>query len=77
MRQIRQDLPPSRTEANSFAASDVVTLHLRLVDFTRACVISDDLARMKPTVNTSRAELIAPGALTHALTGRPPRPRRR
>jgi len=52
-----------------FRRSDVATLHLRLVDFTRACVISDDLARMKPTVNTSRAELIAPGALTHALRG--------
>jgi len=46
-----------------------------LLDNTRGCVTSDDLAHMKPTallVNTSRAELIAPGALSNALrAGRP------
>jgi len=58
-----------------FATSDVVSLHLRLVDATRGIVTADDLARMKPTallVNTSRAALIAPGVLVRALkAGRP------
>jgi D-3-phosphoglycerate dehydrogenase len=58
-----------------FAQSDVITLHMRLVDATRHIVTADDLARMKPTallVNTSRAPLIAPGALIEALRkGRP------
>jgi D-3-phosphoglycerate dehydrogenase len=50
-------------------------LHVRLRPDTRGIVGPDDLARMKPTallVNTSRAELIAPGALLAALrAGRP------
>jgi D-3-phosphoglycerate dehydrogenase len=58
-----------------FAESDIVTLHLRLNDATRGIVQPDDLARMKPDalfVNTSRAELLAPDALVHALdAGRP------
>jgi D-3-phosphoglycerate dehydrogenase len=58
-----------------FEQSDVVSLHLRLVDQTRGIVTSADLARMKRTallVNTSRAGLIAPGALVGALEhGRP------
>jgi D-3-phosphoglycerate dehydrogenase / 2-oxoglutarate reductase len=58
-----------------FAESDVVSLHLRLIDATRGIVTATDLARMKPTsliVNTSRAGLIAPGVLEAALrTGRP------
>jgi D-3-phosphoglycerate dehydrogenase len=58
-----------------FAESDVVSLHLRLVPQTRGVVGADDLARMKPSailVNTSRAGLIAPGALVAALrAGRP------
>jgi D-3-phosphoglycerate dehydrogenase len=58
-----------------FAACDVLSLHMRLVEATRAIVTADDLARMKPTallVNTSRAPLIAPGALVDALRkGRP------
>ena len=58
-----------------FATSDVVSLHLRLVDATRGIVTATDLAAMKPTallVNTSRAGLIEPGALTDALrAGRP------
>jgi D-3-phosphoglycerate dehydrogenase / 2-oxoglutarate reductase len=48
---------------------------MRLVEATRGIVTATDLARMKPTaliVNTSRAPLIAPGALAHALrAGRP------
>ena len=58
-----------------FETSDVLTLHLRLVDTTRGMVKLDDLSRMKPTsllVNTSRAELIEEGALVSALNrGRP------
>lgn len=58
-----------------FETSDIVTLHMRLVDATRHIVTAADLARMKPTalmVNTSRAPLIEPGALVAALkAGRP------
>ena len=58
-----------------FEDCDVVTLHLRLTDATRAIVELADLSRMKPTallVNTSRAELIEDGALVGALNrGRP------
>jgi D-3-phosphoglycerate dehydrogenase len=58
-----------------FEQSDVVSLHLRLIDATRGIVTAADLAHMKPTaliVNTSRAPLIAPGALVAALkAGRP------
>ena len=58
-----------------FAQSDVVSLHLRLTSDTRGIVTSDDLAVMSPRavlVNTSRAGLIAPGALLNALNaGRP------
>jgi D-3-phosphoglycerate dehydrogenase len=58
-----------------FERCDVLSLHLRLVEATRGVVAASDLARMKPTallVNTSRAGLIAPGALVEALrAGRP------
>jgi D-3-phosphoglycerate dehydrogenase / 2-oxoglutarate reductase len=58
-----------------FAECDVLSLHMRLVDATRGIVTAADLARMKPSallVNTSRAQLIAPGALLAALeAGRP------
>jgi D-3-phosphoglycerate dehydrogenase len=58
-----------------FEKCDVISLHMRLVEATRGIVTSADLGRMKPTallVNTSRAGLIAPGALVEALrAGRP------
>lgn len=58
-----------------FQSSDVLSLHLRLCEATRGIVTPEDLARMKPTalfVNTSRAELLADGALVSALNrGRP------
>lgn len=67
------DVAPDR--ATFFAESDVVSLHMRLVPATRGIVTADDLARMQPTallVNTSRAGLVAPGALEAALrAGRP------
>jgi D-3-phosphoglycerate dehydrogenase len=63
------------SKAEFFERCDVLSLHMRLVDSTRAIVTAEDLARMKPSaliVNTSRAPLIAPGALVAALTtGRP------
>ncbi len=66
-------VPESRDEL--FQISDVVSLHLRLVEATRGLVTAADLGRMKPTaliVNTSRAGLIEPGALVSALrAGRP------
>jgi D-3-phosphoglycerate dehydrogenase len=67
--------PVAATKAEFFERSDVLSLHMRLVDATRGIVTAGDLARMKPgalLVNTSRAGLIEPGALVHALrAGRP------
>jgi D-3-phosphoglycerate dehydrogenase len=58
-----------------FAESDILSLHLPLNPETRGIVTGEDLARMKPSaliVNTSRAAIIAEGALVQALkAGRP------
>jgi D-3-phosphoglycerate dehydrogenase / 2-oxoglutarate reductase len=58
-----------------YEQSDIVSLHLRLVEETRGIVTAADLTRMSPSallVNTSRAQLIEPGALVRALrAGRP------
>ena len=63
------------SRAAFFAESDVVSLHLRLTPETRWIVTAADLATMGPRsvlVNTSRAGLIAPGALLAGLNaGRP------
>ena len=63
------------SKADLFERSDVLSLHVRLRPDTRGIVGQDELARMKPTallVNTSRAELIQPGALLAGLqAGRP------
>lgn len=63
------------SKAELFEQSDVLSLHVRLRPDTRGIVGPDELGRMKPTallVNTSRAELIQPGALLAALrAGRP------
>jgi D-3-phosphoglycerate dehydrogenase len=63
------------SKAALFEASDVVSLHMRLVEETRGIVTAADLARMRPSallVNTSRAQLIESGALVRALrAGRP------
>ena len=65
----------AESAAQLFETSDVLSLHMRLVDATRGIVTSADLARKRPTallVNTSRAGLIEPGALVTALrAGRP------
>ncbi len=63
------------SQPDLFERSDVLSLHIKLSAETRGIVGTDDLALMKPTallVNTSRAELIASGALEAALrNGRP------
>jgi D-3-phosphoglycerate dehydrogenase len=65
----------ARSKEAFFGECDVISLHMRLVEATRGIVTAADLGRMKPTallVNTSRAGLIAPGALVDALrAGRP------
>ena len=65
----------ARSKEAFFATSDVVSVHMRLLAATRGIVSRDDLGSMKPTalfVNTSRAGLVAPGALVDALrSGRP------
>ncbi len=74
-RALADGLQPAASQAEFFAQSDVLSLHLRLNDETAGIVTLDDLSRMKPTallVNTSRAELIGPDALIAALNrGRP------
>lgn len=63
------------SQRDLFERADVLSLHLRLNEETRGIVGADDLAVMQPTatlINTSRAELIMPGALEAALRqGRP------
>jgi D-3-phosphoglycerate dehydrogenase / 2-oxoglutarate reductase len=65
----------AESKRDFFARSDVLSLHMRLVDATRGIVGAADLAAMKPSaifVNTSRAQLVEPGALVAALrAGRP------
>ena len=66
-------VPPSR--AQFFAGADVISVHVRLTASTRGLITSDDFAAMRPNalfVNTSRAGLVAPGALLAGLeAGRP------
>ena len=63
------------SKADLFERSDVLSVHLRLAPATRGIVTEEDLVRMGPSslfVNTSRAGLVAPGALVAALRrGRP------
>ncbi len=58
-----------------FGNSDVVSVHVRLKPNTRGIITASDFSQMQPRalfVNTSRAGLIAPGALLDALNaGRP------
>ncbi len=72
---LKDGLNVAASKEEFFAESDIISLHLRLVDATRGIVTSADLQRMKPTallVNTSRAELIEPDALLAGLNrGRP------
>jgi D-3-phosphoglycerate dehydrogenase len=63
------------SRAAFFEQSDVLSLHLPGNRETRGIITADDLARMQPSallVNTSRAPIIAEGALVAALRqGRP------
>jgi len=65
----------ARSREEFFAEADILSLHLPLNKETRGIVTRADLARMKPTAliaNSSRAGLIADGALVEALkAGRP------
>ena len=67
--------PTAPSKEAFFEESDVLSLHVRLVNDTHGMVTAADLARMKSTalfVNTSRAGLVEPGALEAALrAGRP------
>ncbi len=60
----------AESRAAFFGSCDVLSLHLRLTPETRGSVTADDLGAMPPRsvfVNTSRAGLIAEGALLQAL----------
>jgi len=71
----RDGIEVAAGKADFLSRCDVISLHMRLNDGTRGIVTAADLALMKPAsvlVNTSRAQLIAPGALVEALrAGRP------
>lgn len=66
-------VPPDR--AAFFAGCDIISLHVKLTAETRGIITAEDLAAMQPRsvlVNTSRAGLVAQGALLQALDlGRP------
>ena len=72
-REAGYEVPASRDAF--FAGADVISLHIPLNQETRGIVTAADLAGMKPGalfVNTSRAPLVAAGALEAALRqGRP------
>jgi D-3-phosphoglycerate dehydrogenase / 2-oxoglutarate reductase len=72
-REAGYEFAPSREAF--FAAADILCLHMPLNKETRGIITRADLAHMKPSaliVNTSRAGLIAEGALVEALkAGRP------
>ncbi|UTZ24900.1 D-2-hydroxyacid dehydrogenase family protein [Vibrio campbellii] len=64
----------SASKEKFFSDSDVLSLHLRLNDLTRACVTARDLSLMKPDslfVNTSRSELVENSALYNELISVP------
>jgi D-3-phosphoglycerate dehydrogenase len=74
-RAVADGYAAAASKESFFETCDVLSLHLRLNDSTRAIVTGEDLARMKPAalfVNTSRAELVQENALVAALNrGRP------
>ncbi|MBZ5486270.1 D-2-hydroxyacid dehydrogenase family protein [Halomonas aquamarina] len=76
-RALEDGLRVAQSQEDLFQQADVLSLHLRLNNDTRGIVTADHLALMKPEallVNTSRAPLVAPGALFSALeAGRPGR----
>lgn len=55
------------------SASDVISLHVPLMDGTRGMIGTEQFGRMKDSailINTARSQLIAPGALVEALESR-------
>ena len=65
----------AKSREEFFSRSDILTVHIRSNPQTRGMIKASDLALMKPTslfVNTSRAELIEPGALVTALQNNRP-----
>jgi len=74
-RAVADSYAAASSKESFFETCDVLSVHLRLNDSTRAIVTGEDLARMKPSalfVNTSRAELVQENALVAALNrGRP------
>jgi len=74
-RALTEGFQVSSTREDFFAECDVLSLHLKLTEETRACVGWKDLSLMKPTalfVNTASAQLLDPDALAVALSdGRP------
>ncbi|MBS0658807.1 MAG: D-2-hydroxyacid dehydrogenase family protein [Verrucomicrobia bacterium] len=71
----RDGIPTAPSREAFWSESDVVSVHLRLTPETRGIVTAADLGAMRTDavfVNTSRAELVAEGALCAALqAGRP------
>jgi len=62
------------SKAEFFQTADVISLHLRLNDATKACVSKNDLEQMKDGalfVNTSRAELVEKDALYRVMSSNP------
>ena len=71
-RALEDGVAVAASQRELFERSDVLSVHLRLVPETRACIGAQDFAVMREGslfVNTSRAELVAPGALLAALEG--------
>ncbi|WP_273859799.1 D-2-hydroxyacid dehydrogenase family protein [Photobacterium sp. GSS17] len=76
IRAIQDGFKAADSKKVFFASSDIVSLHLRLNAATCGIVTEEDLLVMKPDsllVNTSRAELIQPGALHNVLSAHPSR----
>ncbi len=66
----RYAVTPVDSIRDLFASSDVVSLHLPLLDSTRGVITGRDLEALRPGtlfVNTARAEIIEQGALTRRL----------
>lgn len=77
MRATEAGYAVAASRGDLYRESDVLCVHLPLTADTAGTVTADDLALMKPGalfVNTSRAGVVAPGALVAALeAGRPGR----
>lgn len=71
---VQDGFDAAESKQTFFTQADIVSLHLRLNEDTKACVTSADLELMKADsmfVNTSRAELVEEGALYQTLLKHP------